>query len=270
MCIGYVEYLIYSCQKANNKNQSLVQAVQEAEKRERTEREAQSSRHEAEETFRKFDSNADGRVDIPELQTRISFDRNRDGEVSLDEARYFLDDQDEANLDAFVNVCWPRIKPFLMLDSGLFKPPATVEEVAEERGEEDEHHLDDAQEHLPEEGEEGGDEEEEYEEETGEGEVEAIEPEDTAPIEYDDDTKLLIEQANGARNLYMESDRELREIKTEIANIEQLLEKDYGLEEEFASLHGECFNFEDREYVYKVCPFDRAVQQPRSGGAETR
>lgn len=100
--------------------------------------------------------------------------------------------------------------------------------------------------------------------------VEPIETEDNTAMEYDDDTKLLIEQANGARNLFLESDRELREIKTEIGRIEQLLEKDYGLEEEFATLHGECFNFEDREYVYKVCPFDRAVQQPRSGGAETR
>lgn len=97
-----------------------------------------------------------------------------------------------------------------------------------------------------------------------------VETDDTAAIEYDDDTKLLIEQANGARNLFLESDRELREIKSEITKIEQLLEKDYGVEEEFATLHGECFNFDDREYVYKVCPFDRAVQQPKSGGSETR
>lgn len=105
------------------------------------------------------------------MQTRISFDRNRDGEVSTDEARYFLDEQDEANLDAFVQVCWPRIKPFLMLDSGLFKPPATVEEL--ERHEE-EHNMNDDQDdhHLPEGVEEGvEEEEEEYEEETGEGDV---------------------------------------------------------------------------------------------------
>lgn len=117
-------------------------------------------------------------MDLTELQTRISFDRNRDGEVSTDEARYFLDEKDEANLENFVQVCWPRIKPFLMLDSGLFKPPATVEELEaqeHEQGHEEDHqppHDDqDDVDHLPEDVEDGTEEEEEYEEETGEGDV---------------------------------------------------------------------------------------------------
>lgn len=88
--------------------------------------------------------------------------------------------------------------------------------------------------------------------------------------EYDPETKKLIEEANAARNQFAEAERELRELQTEIKNIEDLLEIDYGPGDEFVPLHGECFNFEDREYVYKICPFDRAIQQPKSGGAETR
>lgn len=115
-------------------------------------------------------------VELAELQTRISFDRNRDGVVSDDEALYFLDEQTEANLETFVQVCWPRIKPFLMLDSGLFVPPtaAPVDIEAPEKHDDDEQQLldDDLDEHhLLDDGEEAVDEEEEYEEETGEGEV---------------------------------------------------------------------------------------------------
>lgn len=88
--------------------------------------------------------------------------------------------------------------------------------------------------------------------------------------EYDQETKQLIEQANEARNQFSQAERELRDLEIEQKKLEENLDKDYGPNEEYAPLHGECFDFEDREYVYKVCPFDRASQQPKSGGSETR
>lgn len=98
-------------------------AAAEEEKRVKDEEQAQANQKEAEETFRKYDSNQNGKVEVVELQTRIVFDRNRDGEVSVEEAKYFLESEEEMDLETFVTVAWPKIKPFLMMDSGLFRPP---------------------------------------------------------------------------------------------------------------------------------------------------
>lgn len=207
---------------------------------------------------------------VIELQTRIAFDKDRNGAVEIEEARYFLDENDELDFESFVTLAWPRIKPFLMLDSGLFKPPkegnegeeipvepaAPEEEVADLQNEDDEGNSDD--------------EAEEYDEE-GVGEVEETNPSPLKPeTQYDEETQKLILVANEARNQYSVADREFREIDKELTDIRNSLEKDFGPEEEFAVLNGECFSFEDREYVYKLCPFDKAVQQPKNGGAETR
>ncbi|XP_058839943.1 glucosidase 2 subunit beta-like [Topomyia yanbarensis] len=255
---------------------------EEEARRAKQEADAMSNRDEAEETFLKYDSNQNQVLEIAELQTRIVFDRNRDGSVTEDEARFFLDDHEQVDFETFVTLCWPKIKPFLMLDSGLFKPPSDVEEL--ERGTEeadlhteqdDGYDLDGSeptQHYQEEEIAENEQEEEEddeglEEQEVGEGQVDtAEEPKE----EYDPETKELIRMANDARNQYTEADRHVREIEQEMKNIEDLLNKDYGKDEEYAPLNGECLNLEDREYVYKLCPFDKAIQQPKNGGPETR
>lgn len=264
---------------------------EEDARRAKQDQEALSNREEAEETFRKYDSNQNQLVEIVEMQTRIVFDRNRDGAVTVEEAKYFLEEHDQVDLETFVSLCWPKIKPFLMMDSGLFKPPSDVDELDREgepeeadlQNEDDDRRYDlDSSEpaHLYNEEEEEGteldrEEEEEDDEgldepEVGEGQVQTEQPEEPPKIEYDPETAELIRKANEARNQHTEADRHVREIDQEMRNIEDALNKDYGRDEEFAPLNGECINFEDREYVYKLCPFDKAIQQPKHGGAETR
>lgn len=161
------------------------------------------------------------------------------------------------------------MKPYLMLGDGLFKPPTTTEELEtlrEEATADDEAHEDldgETAELQNEEDAEAFD-----EEETGEGEVEQVETPTVEP-EYDDETKRLMDEANKARGEFEAAQRELRDLESEKRQIDELLSKDYGPHEEFAVLNGECFDFEDREYIYKLCPFDRAVQKPKDG-SETR
>lgn len=254
----------------------VYRQAENEDKKQKEELEAQANRKEAEETFKKFDSNSNGKLEIIELQTRIVFDKDRNGVVDLEEARYFLDENDELDLESFFTLAWPRIKPYLMLDSGLFKPPRKEGEPVED--DEDEDGMEPADDGNHEEAELQNDEDEnhpdddtEYDEEAGEGEVQQ---DSELPLEaqpqYDEETQKLILEANEARNQYSVADREFREIDKELNDIRGALEKDFGPDEEFAPLNGECFSHEDREYVYKLCPFDKAVQQPRNGGAETR
>jgi protein kinase C substrate 80K-H len=198
-------------------------------------------------------------IEIVEIQTRVVFDKNRDGIVSIEEAKYFLDEHDQVDFNTFVAQAWPCIKPFLMMGSGLFKPPAAPETEGVEEYQETEDHAE--LENDP------ADELTGQQEDVGEGEV--VETTTKSPI-YDPLSQDLIEQASDARHKFSAADRELRDIETEIKNIQDLLAKDYGPDEEFAPLYGECFNHEDREYIYKLCPFDKAIQQPKQGGSETR
>ena len=89
-------------------------------------------------------------------------------------------------------------------------------------------------------------------------------------LQYDPETQALVDAANSARNLFDEAERRLREIEREVRKLEESDSKDYGLDEEFQPLEGHCFDYTDREYTYRLCPFDNASQRPKQGGSETR
>lgn len=157
------------------------------------------------------------------------------------------------DLEKFISEAWPNIKPYLMMDAGLFKSPhdGTDETEDMQDGEGDE---EDGQE-------EDGEDEEPYQPE---------EPEFSSKLEYDEETQKIVDQASAARNEFGEAERAVRDIDSEINSIKEYLEKDFGPEEEYATLQGECFDYTDHEYVYKLCPFERATQLPKSGSSEVR
>ncbi|XP_053958358.1 glucosidase 2 subunit beta [Anastrepha ludens] len=232
----------------------------------RLQEDAHTLRYEAEEAFIKYDANKDGFVEITELMVDMTLDRDRNSIVTVEEAQYFLDDRHRVDLNSFCELSWPRIKPIKMLAEGIFKPPILEDDENPNQETETPEQHEEVHEH------EGADGEEElYEDEEGEVDVgvgSVADASQTEP-EYDPVTKRLIEMANEARNAYSEAEQKIREIENEIKDISDQDAKDYGPNEEYAALDGECFAFEDREYVYTLCPFERASQKQRSGGSET-
>lgn len=45
--------------------------------------------------------------------------------VSEEEAKFFLNQQNAVDQDTFINNCWSIVKPYLMIDAQIFKPPAS-------------------------------------------------------------------------------------------------------------------------------------------------
>ncbi|XP_076276067.1 glucosidase 2 subunit beta [Lasioglossum baleicum] len=208
---------------------------------------------EIEDYFKLLDSDDSGTITVMELRSRVTFDKDRDGAVSEEEALFFLNNKKEVNFQEFVDSAWPLVKPFLMLEQGMFKPGDRAEE--EEEGHES---TEEPSEHDKEEDEDG-------EGEEGAGEVQ--EKQESA-IQYDDETQALIDEASTARETYQAAEKAVNDLQSEIRMLEDKLDRDYGVEEEFAPLDGECFEYTDLEYVYTLCMFGKATQRSKSGGSD--
>lgn len=208
---------------------------------------------EAEDYFKVLDSDSSDTITLAELQTRATFDKDRDGVVSEEEARYFLGNKNEVTLDEFVDFAWANIKPFLMLEQGMFKPATDKEEIDEQQTTEDLDHEKEGE--IPD-----GEEEEVPEEEH---EKEPAEPE----VQYDEETQALIDEATSTRERFQEAEKAVNDLQSEIRQLEEKMERDYGPEEVFASLDDQCFEYTDLEYIYKLCLYGSATQRPKSGGS---
>ncbi|KAK3089491.1 hypothetical protein FSP39_004022, partial [Pinctada imbricata] len=101
-----------------------------------------------------------------------------------------------------------------------------------------------------------------------EDEASNTEDEDKMP-DYDDDIKALINAADEARKNFNDAETKKKDIDREVSDLTSYLNTDFGPEEEFAVLKENCFEYTDREYTYKLCPFSSASQRSKNGGGET-
>lgn len=87
--------------------------------------------------------------------------------------------------------------------------------------------------------------------------------------DYNEDAKAKIAVAEEARSSFQTVDDQFRDLEREINSLDKVVGLDLGRAFEFAPLHGQCLEYTDREYIYKLCMYDRASQQSKDGGGET-
>jgi len=262
--------------------------LQEEENSKKAEAENEVKDNEAEELFNVLDTNQDGVVDVAELQVRPGLDTNKDGAVSEDEARFFLSGNDNFDLDTFKQIGFVLVKPYLDLE-GVTDAPAEDEELVAPPTEEftppppenpevyDPWRKNQAAEEVVDDGSEDSDDYDEEDKEEDEDydidsapQDEAEKPEEKIEDKYDERTRELIAAADAARKNYEDVDRQLRDLEREMKDIKDVMEKDFGPENEFAVLSGQCFEYTDNEYVYSMCPYDKCTQRSKNGGSDTR
>ncbi|XP_052097911.1 glucosidase 2 subunit beta-like isoform X4 [Mytilus californianus] len=200
----------------------------------KAERQAKKEVEAASVAFKELDTNGDNSIELLEIIAHIEFDIDSNGVVSEEEAKEHLEDKERVDYDTFVKDIWPHVKDIYKKPS-TEEPPPEVDPSTEARGEEAQTEQKD-EESMP---------------------------------EYDEETKKLIEAADEARKNYDEANSKLKELDNELSSIKSYLEQDYGPNREYAILQDQCFEYTDREYTYKYCPFSKGSQRPKSGGHET-
>eukprot|EP00004_Rigifila_ramosa_P028344 TRINITY_DN958_c0_g2_i2.p1 TRINITY_DN958_c0_g2~~TRINITY_DN958_c0_g2_i2.p1 ORF type:complete len:420 (-),score=115.67 TRINITY_DN958_c0_g2_i2:14-1273(-) len=77
----------------------------------------------------------------------------------------------------------------------------------------------------------------------------------TAPPKYVD------EEAERLRKEVTSQDATLRDLERKVSDLQAELQVDYGDDDRFLTLAGQCFSAKVRQYTYEVCPFGKAKQQ---------
>lgn len=66
-------------------------------------------------------------------------------------------------------------------------------------------------------------------------------------------------ESKEARKLFEEADRKVKDIQRKISDLQKSISKNFGSENEFAALNGQCYELTDHEYLYKLCLFEKVM-----------
>ncbi|KAL1239187.1 Glucosidase 2 subunit beta [Trichinella pseudospiralis] len=276
-----------SYDQARNKNEEASKAENEARDAElqawneaKKLKKEEERKFKASAAFKTLDVNQDGKITTDEMQLRKEFDVDEDGVVSVEEANIFLGNETEVEVDHFISHIWDSIehtyKSEVEEDShDEEKPAAPAEEsIAEIDSKLDYRDAEaddlDAKELL-----QDYENEESLEENIGKEEKEFNTdifdslPQEELPddenISYSNETQRLIDLAQAARSEFYEIERKVSQLDSDIRDIEDLLNQDFGPEDAFLPLNKQCFEIKDAEYTYKLCLFKDVYQISLNG-----
>ncbi|XP_030851423.1 glucosidase 2 subunit beta [Strongylocentrotus purpuratus] len=268
-------------------------------------RKAAEERERALQAFKELDIDSDGRIVFHELANRLEFDTDSSGDLNEEEAKAVLGGANIVEEAVFVEQIWNDVKEKFKFAHELAAEEALKQqEGQEQQGEEPaafeknafEEVHDDIDEDIEDEWAEDDDEDEEdfYEEEEDEFDEDLPEeargvlrqkrldrltkkremkdhakPSEDEMPDYDDATKALIAAADQARKELEEAEKALKNIDRTVGDLEKQLRVDLGPDQAFQALQGQCYEYTDREYTYKLCPFEKSSQRSKNGGSET-
>uniref|UniRef100_A0A8C1VWU6 Glucosidase 2 subunit beta n=1 Tax=Cyprinus carpio TaxID=7962 RepID=A0A8C1VWU6_CYPCA len=216
------------------------------------------------EAFLELDDNSDGFVSVSELQSHAELDPDADGTLTETEVQGLMGGAAQVDTSTFESV-WTNIKDKYHSESQpeepapVETPPDEVKEPAVDNDSEP-YPEDD----ISEEDDEDEDDEDDYHEDDDKAPPTVKTPEKSHEDEeamppYDPDTQALIEAAQRARDDFEDSEKALREMDDQIRNIEKELSFDFGPDAEFTYMYSQCYELSTSEYIYRLCPFNRAL-----------
>ncbi|GFS66198.1 glucosidase 2 subunit beta [Nephila pilipes] len=201
-----------------------------AEKRRLIEHQLQEEA-EGHKAFSELDINKDGKLTPNEIKVFNRFDYDGDGKVSDNEVQFYMHKKDKMSLEEFLSNGWK-----------IMKPAFTIEETEEKTLDPP---LDKEDQKLPSENEE-------------------------LQIPADNNEKIeILKDAALARKDFADADKLYRDIQAEIWHLKRKLDADFGEEDEFLVLETQCFEFSEKRYMYRLCPFDKVIQVVKVSNEET-
>lgn len=71
---------------------------------------------------------------------------------------------------------------------------------------------------------------------------------------------IVILESKKAHELFEEADRTVKDLQKQVYELKKSISKNFGPDDEFAALDGQCYELTNDEYVYKLCLFEKVRQ----------